>query len=413
MTQDGQTTPFHSHVFLGEGHDKSERKTWAVIWLCGAMMVAEIVGGLLFGSIALVADGMHMSTHAGALLLAALAYTYARNHADDPNFSFGTGKLGDLAGFTSAIILAMIAILIGYEALSRLFDPVPIRFSEAIPIACLGLVVNVASAWLLSAGGHHHDHGHGHSHGRGQAHDHDERREITTETGVVVLEIFEDGVPPRFRLEAKTGRAVMAQSASVETVRPDGTRQLFAMEHQGGYLESVDEIPEPHAFSAIVRVDGRDYPVSFEEQEHAHGSATRDNNMRAAVIHVVADAAVSVLVIIGLLLARTFGWLWMDPLAGIVGACVIASWSYGLMRDTAAILLDMNPDRTMATRLRQTVEADGDQLADLHLWRLGPGHLGVIVSVVTTKQRATEYYRSLLSRFPSLSHLTVEVLHKT
>jgi len=414
MTQDG-TTPFHSHVFLGEGHDKSERKTWAVIWLCGAMMVAEIVGGLLFGSIALVADGMHMSTHAGALLLAALAYTYARNHADDPNFSFGTGKLGDLAGFTSAIILAMIAILIGYEALSRLFAPVPIRFSEAIPIACLGLAVNVASAWLLGAGGHHHDHGHGHSHGqdRGHAHDHDERREITTQTGIVVLDIFEDGVPPRFRLEAKTGPALMARSASVETVRPDGTRQLFAMEHQDGYLESVDEIPEPHAFSAIVRVDGRDYPVTFEEHEQVHGSATRDNNMRAAVIHVAADAAVSVLVIIGLLLARTFGWLWMDPLAGIVGACVIASWSYGLVRDTAAILLDMNPDRTMAARLRRTVEADGDQLADLHLWRLGPGHLGVIVSVVTTKQRAAEYYRSLLSRFPSLSHLTVEVLHKT
>src|SRR6202000_227205 len=138
----------------------------------------------------------------------------------------------------------------------------------------------------------------------------------------------------------------------------------------------------------------------FEEHEHGHGAAHRDNNMRAAIIHVMADAAVSVLVIIGLLLARTFGWLWMDPLAGIVGACVIASWSYGLVRDTAAILLDMNPDRTMAARLRQTVEADGDQLADFHLWRLGPGHLGVIVSVVTTKERAAEYYRGLLSRFP-------------
>ena len=109
-------SPLHSHRFLGAGHEKSERKSWAVIWLCGFMMIAEIVGGLLFGSIALVADGLHMSTHAGALLLAALAYTYARNHADDPRFTFGTGKFGDLAGFTSAIILAMIALLIGYEA---------------------------------------------------------------------------------------------------------------------------------------------------------------------------------------------------------------------------------------------------------------------------------------------------------
>src|SRR5271170_3199271 len=138
------TGSLHSHIFLGEGHEKSERKTWAVIWLCGAMMIAEIVGGLLFGSIALVADGMHMSTHAGALLLAALAYSYARRHAEDARFTFGTGKLGDLAGFTSAIILAMIALLIGYESIQRLVVPVPIRFAEAVPIAFLGLAVNVA-----------------------------------------------------------------------------------------------------------------------------------------------------------------------------------------------------------------------------------------------------------------------------
>src|ERR1700728_4009259 len=149
----------HTHVFLGQGHEKNERRTWMVIALCSFMMVAEIIGGLLFGSIALVADGLHMSTHASALLLAALAYSYARRHVDDERFSFGTGKLGDLARFTSAIVLAMIAILIGYEAISRLFWPVPIHFAEAIPIACLGLAVNVASAWLLSGGGDHH-HGH-------------------------------------------------------------------------------------------------------------------------------------------------------------------------------------------------------------------------------------------------------------
>src|ERR1700677_1061514 len=151
---DSTRTAFHSHVFLGEEHEKSERKTWAVIWLCGAMMVTEIVGGLLFGSIALIADGLHMSTHAGALLLAALAYTFARRHADDPRFTFGAGKFGDLAGYTSAIILAMIALLIGYEAVSRLIAPAPISFAEAIPIAVLGLGVNLASAWLLSGGAH-------------------------------------------------------------------------------------------------------------------------------------------------------------------------------------------------------------------------------------------------------------------
>jgi len=243
----------HSHVFLGEGHETNERRTWAVIWLCGAMMVLEIAGGAVFGSIALVADGLHMSTHAGALLIAALAYTYARRHAADPRFAFGTGKLGDLAGFTSAIILAMIALLIGYEAISRLLTPVPISFREAIPIAVLGLAVNVASAWLLSAGGHHH-HGHGHAHG----HDHDETHRITIGTGVLLLSVFEDGVPPRFRLAAETG--VLPPAASIETLRPDGSRQAFAMVDRGGFLEAAEEIPEPHAFTALVPRPG-DYDL--------------------------------------------------------------------------------------------------------------------------------------------------------
>jgi cation diffusion facilitator family transporter len=356
---------------------------------------------------------MHMSTHAGALLLAALAYTYARNHANDPNFTFGTGKLGDLAGFTSAIILAMIALLIGYESGSRIFAPVPIHFAKAIPIACIGLAVNIASAWLLSGGGHDHGHSHGHAHGGHDHQDHDESREIVTTSGVVRLEVFEDGVPPRFRLRAETGPTLIAQAVTIETLRPDVVRQVFTMMDQGGYLESLAEIPEPHAFAANVRIGQDTYPVVFEEHEHVQGSAARDNNMRAAVIHVIADAAVSVLVILGLLLARAFGWLWMDPLAGIIGAWVIASWSYGLIRDTGAILLDMNPDRSMASKLRQAVEGDGDQLADLHLWRLGPGHLGAIVSVVTAKPREADYYRSRLAAFTSLSHLTVEVTHQS
>ena len=399
----------HNHVFLGLGHEQNERRTWMVIWLCGAMMIAEIIGGLLFGSIALVADGLHMSTHAGALLLAALAYTYARKRAGDPNFTFGTGKFGDLAGFTSAIILAMIALLIAYESVSRLFSPVTIHFAEAIPIACLGLAVNIASAWLLSGSGHHHGHSHGQAH---QRHAHDEAHHIATDTGSVVLEVFEEGVPPRFRLRVETGPAVSAQGASVETVRPDGTRQLFAVTDRGDYLESIDEIPEPHAFTAHVRLGQEDYPVVFEEHDHAHASADRDNNMRAAVIHVMADAAVSVLVITGLSFARTFGWLWMDPLAAIVGAAVIASWSYGLIRDTGAILLDMNPDRDMAERMRAMIETDGDRLTDLHLWRLGPGHLGAILSVATRRQREPDYYQSLLSRFRGLSHVTVQVQHQ-
>ena len=307
--------PDQHHNFLAPTHDSAERRSWAVIWLCLAMMAAEITGGWLFGSLALIADGLHMSTHAGALLLAALAYRYARRHSTDPRFSFGTGKFGDLAGFTSAIVLGLIAILIGYEALQRLFAPVPIRYAEAIPIACLGLLVNLASVWLLSGGTHHH-HGHAHDH-HGPAH----------------------------------------------------------APHHGA----------------------------------AHNKTSRDNNMRAAIVHVLADAAVSVLVIAGLFLARAFGWQWIDPVVGIVGAAVIALWAWGLVRDTGAILLDMNPDPALADGLRATIERGGDRLSDFHLWRLGPGHLGAIFAVHTAQPRDSAYYRQNLAGFSALSHLTVEV----
>jgi cation diffusion facilitator family transporter len=314
----------HNHVFLGEGHERNERRTWTVIALCSVMMVAEIAGGLLFGSIALVADGLHMSTHASALLLAALAYRFARRHVNDNRFSFGTGKLGDLAGFTSAIVLAMIALLIGYEAATRFIWPVAINFHEAIPIAVLGLAVNVASVLLLSGGGQARNHSHDHS--RSHAHDH-------------------------------------------------------AGNNHG--------------------------------HDHAHdqpgAAAHRDNNFRAALVHVLADAAVSLLVIFSLSLGWVFGWLWMDPVVGLVGAIVTAAWAYTLIRDTGAILLDMTPDRSMAERMREVIETDGDRLTDFHLWRLGPGHLGAIVSVATAQQRGPEYYQALLGRFGALSHVTVEV----
>src|ERR1700686_75189 len=191
----------HHHVFLGDDHERAERRTWAVIVLCSAMMIAEIIGGALFGSLALIADGLHMSTHAGALLLAALAYRYARKYANDRNFTFGTGKFGDLAGYSSAIVLAMIALLIGYEAVSRLLNPVSISFNEAIPIAVLGLAVNVVSAWLLS-GGHHHGPSQGHAHGHG--HD-EEARRIELGRSILEIEVFEDNVPPRFRARTDTG----------------------------------------------------------------------------------------------------------------------------------------------------------------------------------------------------------------
>lgn len=310
----------HSHVFLGAGHASNERKAWAVIALCSAMMVLEIGGGIAFGSLALVADGLHMSTHAIAMLIAAWAYTFARKHAHDTRFSFGTGKLGDLAGFTSAVVLALMALLIGYEAVRRFLAPVHIEFREAIPLAFLGLLVNIVSAWLLSGGD-----AHGHS-------------------------------------PAHAGQA--------------GGQRL--------------DCEEPH--------------------EHVAHGAHRDHNLRAAFIHVAADAAVSVLAILGLTAARFLGWMWMDPMMGIVGGGVIVLWAYALVRDTSCILLDMTPDTALAARMRRRLEQDGDRVADLHLWRLGPGHFGAIVSIVPREARDVHFYRSALRGFSCLSHLTIEVV---
>jgi cation diffusion facilitator family transporter len=390
----------HSHVFLGAGHEQNERRTWAVIALCSVMMVVEIGGGSLYGSLALVADGLHMSTHAAAMLIAALAYTYARRFAADPRFAFGTGKLGDLAGFSSAIILAMIALLIGYEAVSRLLQPIAIDFNVAIPIAFVGLVVNIASAWLLGGGEHGHHH-HGHHHG------HDEHHEEGQRIGGLLVEIHEDGVPPRFRIRAEAG--ALPTSAEIETRRPDGSAQRFDLVEAGAWLDSVETIPEPHDFTARVTLDGVAHELVFAEHEHGHHAAHRDNNMRAAFIHVMADAAVSVLAILGLLAGKLLGWNFMDPVMGIVGMLVIANWSFGLVRDTGGILLDMTPDRQMAASIRREIEADGDRLADLHLWRLGPGHLGAILSIATARARDVEFYRARLGRFAALSHVTIEV----
>ena len=297
----------HSHVFLGDAHEQNARKTWAVIVICAVMMFAEIVGGWWFGSVALIADGLHMSTHAGALLIAALAYTYSRRYMNDARLAFGTGKFGDLAAFTSAIILAMIALLIGYESVDRLVNPVSIAFNQAIPIALVGLGVNLLSAYLLRD-----DHDHLPSH----AHQHD------------------------------------------------------------------------------------------REHSHVH----RDHNLRAAFVHVMADAAVSVLVIIGLVAGRQFGWVWMDPIMGVVATIVILSWSWTLIKSAGSILLDVCADPSLARKIALRLEQGSDQVSDLHLWRLGPGHLGVVISIVSHDPRTAEQYKRRLSGLPGLSHVTIEVV---
>lgn len=303
----------HDHVFLGASHARNERRTWFVVGLTLAMMTGEIIGGTVFGSMALLADGWHMSTHAAAIGISALAYRYARRHMHDPRFAFGTGKLGELAAFASAVVLAMIALAIGYESLIRIGNPVPIAYGEAIAVAVLGLAVNLVCAWLLREDHDHHHHHHHH------AHDHD------------------------------------------------------------------------------------------DHHDHNHHAHHRDNNLRAAYVHVLADAATSVLAIGGLIVARSFGWVWIDPVVGFVGACVIASWAYGLIRDTGAVLIDAVPDRETEQKIRQLVEINGDRISDLHLWQVGPGHRAAIISIVTDQPQAVAVYKQRLAAIHGLSHVTIEV----
>lgn len=308
MSIDSHAPRAHEHSFLGSAHDENARRTRSVVALTFLMMIGEIVAGYLTGSMALLADGFHMATHAGALGIAALADRYAKRNAGNRAFSFGTGKVGELAGFASALILALVSLGIGIESAFRLVQPTQVAFGEATLIAVAGLIVNIVSALLLSGGHGHHHHGHGHHH------DH----------------------------------------------------------HRG------------HA--------------------HDHG----DNNLRSAYVHVLADALTSVLAIAALLAGRYLGWVWLDPLMGVVGSVVIARWAWTLMRDTAAILLDKT-DEHVADEIREILDAHGDaDIADLHVWQIGPQARAAIVSVRTRGGVTVETIRKRLAAVHEVSHLTVE-----
>ena len=300
MTPLPQASHFaHDHMFLGASHDENARRTGWVVVLTFVMMIGEIAAGYLTGSMALLADGFHMATHVVALGIAAAAYGFARRHANNARYSFGTGKVGDLAGFASAMVLGLVSLGIAVESVLRLLQPTTVAFTEATVIAVVGLAVNIASAFLLM--GHHgHDHGHSHDHG------------------------------------------------------------------------------------------------------HHH-----DNNLRSAYVHVLADALTSVLAIAALLAGRYLGWVWLDPAMGIVGAIVIAKWAYGLMRDSAAVLLDTT-DEPVAAEIRELLATDDVRISDLHVWQVGPDARAAIVSVVASAPVSADTIRERLAPVHELSHLTVE-----
>jgi len=294
----------HSHTYSID-YGRGERNTRRVIALTLTMMVVEIAAGMAFGSMALLADGWHMGTHAIALGITAFAYYFARKHAGNRTFSFGTGKVGVLGGFASAVVLAVIAVLMGVESVQRLFSPQPIRFNEAIGVAVLGLVVNLVSAvWLR-------------------------------------------------------------------------------------------DVPHRHGRS----------PDEADAHNHHH-----DHNLRAAYLHVVADALTSVLAILALSTGKLLGWTWMDPVMGIVGGVIILKWSHGLLIDTGKILLDRDVGRTAVEDIRRIIEADSDnRVADIHVWRVGPRQLYAILSIVTHFPESPEHYKKLLAGQDELVHVTVEV----
>jgi cation diffusion facilitator family transporter len=299
----------HSHDFRHARHDDHARRTRLVVVLSAVMMFVEIGAGLWLGSMALLADGAHMATHVGALVIALIAYRYAHRHAQSRQYSFGTGKVGELAGFGSAIALAMVALGIGWESAERLIMPEPVAFSEAILVAIIGLGVNLASAWLLSGGHEGHSHSHSHSHGHGNGHHHD----------------------------------------------------------------------------------------------HA---SHHDNNLRSALMHVLADAMTSVLAIAALLGGHFFGWLWLDAAMGLVGAAVIALWAARLMQETGRILLDAQQS-VIADAVKREVEQIQDvAVLDLHAWQVGPGAHSVILSY--RGHADADAVRSKIKAITGVVHITVE-----
>ncbi|GLK78595.1 CDF family Co(II)/Ni(II) efflux transporter DmeF [Methylopila turkensis] len=320
IADDGRVAPelTHHHAFLGADHARNERRTLIVVGVTLVTMVVEIVAGWAYGSMALTADGWHMATHAGAIGLAALAYRFAARHAADPAYAFGAGKVGDLAGFASAIVLGLVALAIGWESFARLADPQPVAYAEATVVAVIGLAVNVGCALLLGHGAGHSHHGHGHDHGHRHAHDHD-------------------------------------------------------------------------------------------HDHHGHDHDHHDHNLRGAYLHVLADALTSALAIGGLLVGWRSGWSWIDPAIGVVGAAVIGWWSVSLARDTARVLVDATPDAELGGRIRGRLEIGDARVTDLHLWRVGPGHMAVIASVATHEPLEPATCKARLAGLAGLSHVTIEV----
>lgn len=302
----------HRHDYAAD-RSASERRTRWVVAITLAMMAAEIAAGWWWQSMALLADGWHMGTHAAAIGVAVLSYALARRWALDPRFSFGPWKVEVLGAYTSAVLLGVVALGIAVESLLRLWSPRAIAYDESLVVAVLGLVVNLVCARLLHAGPAHRHDDHGHRHG-----------------------------------------------------------------------------------------------AAADHHDHHHGHT--DLNLKAAYLHVLADAATSVLAIVALLAGKFAGWAWLDPAIGLVGAAMIALWSVGLLRQTSKILLDREMDDPLAAQVRRRLESDGDaRVADLHLWRVGDARFACHATLVAHRPLTADLYRERLHELDALAHVSIEV----
>ena len=303
----------HEHVF-DTGNPEGERNTWFVVVITAVMMIMEIIAGLAYHSMALLADGWHMSTHASALAITAISYRLARRYASDPRFAFGTWKIEILGGFASAIVLGMVALYVAVESTTRFFKPLEIQYGQALAVAAIGLAVNLVCAFLLKETRHEHGHEHGQEHGHGHEHGHEE-----------------------------------------------------------------------------------------------HGRH-KDLNLRAAYLHVIADAATSVLAIGALMGGYFLGLSWLDPAIGLLGSIIIATWSYGLIRDTSRVLLDREMDAPLVEDIRRAIESGGDaRISDLHLWRVGRKKYACTLAIVANEPKTAEEYKALLAAHDALAHILVEI----
>lgn len=293
----------HDHTFGQNKEKPGEKRTILVILITAIMMVVEISTGIVYGSMALLADGLHMASHAAALCISLLAYVYSRKHAEDPKFSFGTGKVNALGGYTGAVLLALFALMMVYESVHRLFVPTDIAFNQAIFVAVVGLVVNGVSVFILGDGDHHHHHDHGH--------------------------------------------------------------------------------------------------------DHSHGH--HDHNLRAAYLHVLADALTSVLAIVALLTAKYFGLIWMDPIMGVVGAILVTRWSLGLLGQSSGVLLDHQAPESLVSKVRLLIEAEGAVVTDLHVWSIGPDIYAAAVSLSVNASAEPDRFKLLLAEQSQIVHSTVEI----